>query len=457
MALLLLASAALVAAGCSSGMNSSQSSATSGTAFVVGTDAPMAAVTSFSVQVESIDLTDANGHSVSLLSSAQTVDFARYNGLQTLLDMGSVPAGSYNSVSITLGAGHIGYLNVTSGSAPTIQTESATITQPTVKVTLNQPLVVVHAGPPVGLRVELNLRKSIQVDSTGQITGQVTPVFNVKAVGEGDADAHIDEFVGSVVSVNAGAQSFMLQGPHGVQFTVNVSSQTDWNGNVSLAMLAAGNIVKVSGKLSNSIFTLDADEVTLLSADGFYANGLVTYVQPATGAATSFDLYVRGLLPTSTGLTLGQIAQVNLTGNEKFYISWMHNPMAQFLFNASAMLPGQSISVGGPASGAGNAKAVTVNRVVLRHWGFNGTVVPGSVNSSTGSFQMQINGFASVLIPEKVTVYMTGGTEFRDGFSSMADIPSSTSVRVVGLLLRDPSSGQPILIAHYMDDMAGDN
>ncbi|MDE3149567.1 MAG: hypothetical protein KGL37_08865, partial [Acidobacteriota bacterium] len=77
-------------------MNSSQSSATSGTAFVVGTDAPMAAVTSFSVQVNSINLTDANGHSVSLLSSAQIVDFARYNGPQTLLDMGSVPAGSYN-------------------------------------------------------------------------------------------------------------------------------------------------------------------------------------------------------------------------------------------------------------------------------------------------------------------------------------------------------------------------
>ncbi|MDE3149620.1 MAG: hypothetical protein KGL37_09140, partial [Acidobacteriota bacterium] len=131
--------------------------------------------------------------------------------------------------------------------------------------------------------------------------------------------------------------------------------------------------------------------------------------------------------------------------------------MAQFLFNSSAMLPGQSISVGGSASGAANANAVTVNRVVLRHWGFNGTVVPGSVNSSTDSFQIQVNGFASVLIPEKVTVYMSGETEFRDGFSNMTDIMDNANVRVVGLLLRDPTSGQVVLLAHYMDDMAGDN
>ena len=102
--------------------------------------------------------------------------------------------------------------------------------------------------------------------------------------------------------------------------------------------------------------------------------------RPPPAAATSFDLYVRGLLPTTTGLTLGQIAQVNLTGNENFFIYWMHNPLTQFLFNSSQLLPGQSVAIGGPASGATNPQAVTVKRVVLRHWGFNGTVVAGSVN-----------------------------------------------------------------------------
>ena len=53
--------------------------------------------------------------------------------------------------------------------------------------------------------------------------------------------------------------------------------------------------------------TIDADEVAILSQNGFYADGQVTYVTPASGAATSFDPDMRGLLPASTGRsTLGR-------------------------------------------------------------------------------------------------------------------------------------------------------
>ena len=50
-----------------------------GSAFVVGTDAPVAGVVSFTTTIQSIDAIDANGNSVSLLSGTPTVDFARYN------------------------------------------------------------------------------------------------------------------------------------------------------------------------------------------------------------------------------------------------------------------------------------------------------------------------------------------------------------------------------------------
>ena len=90
---------------------------------------------------------------------------------------------------------------------------------------------------------------------------------------------------------------------------------------------------------------------------------------------------------------------------------------------------------------------MTVNRVVLRHWGFNGTVVPGSINPAGNTFQMQINGFAGVLIPQTVTVYIAGPTVFRDGLTAMTSMQSSQNVRVVGLLLKDPVSGQTVLLA----------
>ena len=454
-----LTAAALLIAGCTSAFTNSNGSSTmtseTGPAFVVGTDAPMASVVSFTVPVESINAVTSGGTSVPLLSGTPTVDFARFNGLQTLLDMNDVPVGTYDSISITLGSATIGYLNVPASGAPTIATEAATYPASTSTYTytvqLASPLVVTQAGTPVGLRVDFDLRKSIMVDGSGNITGQVSPTFNISTVGTGDDGGYIDTLEAAVVSV--GTQSFVVQGPHGRQFTINVNGQTEWENGENLSALTTSSIVEVSGTLDKADATLDADDVAILSQTGFYAAGQVTYVQPATGAATSFDLYVRGLLPTTTGITLGQIAQVNLSGNEKFFIYWMHNPLTEFLFNSSQLLPGQHVSVGGPATGAANAQAVTVNRVVLRHWGFNGTVVAGSVSAATGTFQMQINGFAGLLVPQTVTVYTASPTKYRDGFGGLSDVTNGANVRVVGLLLKDPTSGKTVLLAHYVDEL----
>ncbi len=89
---------------------------------------------------------------------------------------------------------------------------------------------------------------------------------------------------------------------------------------------------------------------------------------------------------------------------------------------------------------------------MLRDWGFNGTVVPGSVNINNGSFKMQVNGFAGVLIPQTVTVYTTPSCSFRDGWTAIADVADGANVRVVGLLLKDPTSGNTVLVGHYVDD-----
>ena len=116
--------------------------------------------------------------------------------------------------------------------------------------------------------------------------------------------------------MNASGQSFVVQGPHGENFTIDVNGQTEWDGNASLSSLNASSIVLIAGQMDPADQTLDADEVAVLSDSGFYAGGQVTYVTPPTGAATSFDLFVRGLEPNRpeyrTIRTLGQIAQVEL-------------------------------------------------------------------------------------------------------------------------------------------------
>jgi hypothetical protein len=311
-------------------------------------------------------------------------------------------------------------------------------------------MVVAQTGAPVGLHLDFDLRKSIEV-SGGQITGNVTPTFNVKAVNNSDPGAYIDQFDAAVLGTDSTTNSFTIQGPHGRQFTVNVTGSTEWDGGATLSSLNTNSIVQISGTLDRADATIDADEVGLLSDSGFYAAGQVTYVTPTSGAASSLDLYVRGTLPASTGVADGDIATVNLSGTEKYSIYWRHGPLAQFLFNSSGLLPGQHVAVGGPATGAASASAVTVNRVMLRAWGFNGTVVAGSENSANNTFQMQINGFAGLLVPQTVTVYLADNCQFRDGWTGFSDVTDGANVRVVGLLLKDPTSGDTILVGHYVD------
>ncbi len=129
-AVLSLTAAAIVIAGCTGGSSlnntNTQSTSPTGSSFVIGTDAPMASVVSFSVPVESVSATDSNNNTIQLVSGTPTVDFARYNGLQTLIDMNDVPAGTYTSISVTLGTATIGYLQTAANAAPSIETLTAT-------------------------------------------------------------------------------------------------------------------------------------------------------------------------------------------------------------------------------------------------------------------------------------------------------------------------------------------
>src|SRR5208283_1566394 len=103
---------------------------------------------------------------VSVLNGTQTVDFARLNGLRTLFDINTIPAGTYTQAVITLANPAIDYLNVTNPQTnppthPTISNLDSTpasnpqlsLTQSTVTINLANPLVV-SAGDIDGLRFE---------------------------------------------------------------------------------------------------------------------------------------------------------------------------------------------------------------------------------------------------------------------------------------------------------------
>jgi hypothetical protein len=449
--------------GCGGGSSNSTTptQAQTGSVFVNGTDAPLASVLSFEVDITGITVSDG-GTPVSVWSGTQTVDFARLNGLHTLLDMNTIPMGTYTTVTVTLANPQISYLNVTNPQTtpptrPTIttlngsSTPAVTLTQSMVPITLANPLTV-SPGEIVGLSFDFDLRHSIQVDQNGQFTGVVNPMLNLNAVTPSDSDAYIDDFVAGVVTPNASSTSFTIQGPHGHQFTVNVNDQTEWENGEGMSDLTSTSIVELSGTLDRTSGAILADTVAILSQNSFYAGGLITYVDPPTGAASDFDLYVRSTLPTGTGFQSGQISTIDLTGNENYFIYWWHNKFTNLFFNSSLLVPGQHVSVGGPFSNG----AVTVKRVVLRHEGHNGAWVIGSTDVGAGTFQFSSNGLAGVLFNGPITVYCTPLTVFKGGLTGLGSITGTAAMnlRVVGLVLKDPISGQPVFVAHSVEQLS---
>jgi hypothetical protein len=438
----------------------------SGMVFVSGGDAPLPSVVSFKVVVSGISVAEGMGTPITVTTGPQTVDFAKLNGMHTLLDLNTIPAGTYDTVIVTLASPEIDYLNMTNPQTnpptrPTISsltsstTPPATLSMSTVTISLSSPLTV-SMGDVVGLGFEFDIRKSLALDMNGQITGAVNPTIDVNAITPSDADAYIDEFIAGVTTMNAAGNSFTIQGPHGHAFTVDVNDQTEWEGSETINDLTTSSIVAISGTLDRTDGTFLADTVAILSQDKFFAGGLITYVDPPTGTAQDFDLYVRDVLPAGTGFNSGQISTIDLTGNEKYFVYWMHNVFvnprwSNIFFNSSLLVPGQHVSIGGPFSNG----TVTVKRVVLRHEGHTGTLVAGSANTGTSTFQFNSNGLAGVLFNGPVTVYVTPFTRFGGGLTSLQDLTNNptNTLRVVGVVLKDPISGQPVFVARSVTEL----
>jgi hypothetical protein len=449
-------------AGCSGG-SSSSSTPQSGNVFINGTDAPLQSVVSFQVTITGLTVTDGTNTATLIDSSnQQTVDFAKLNGLHTMLDFNTIPQGTYTSASITLANPQIAYLNVANPQTnpptpPTISnlnsttTPPATLTSSMVNVTFSTPLTV-DPNNVIGLLFDFDLHDSIAVDQNGQITGAVTPNITLKTITPSDADAYVDEFVAGVVTVNVSGNSFTIQGPFGHNFTVNVNGQTEWENNDTISDLSNTSIVAISGTLDRTAATFDADSVAIVSQDSFYAGGLLTYVDPLTGTANDINLYVRDVLPSGTGFQSGAISDIPLMGTEKYFIYWMHNRFTNMFFNSGLMVPGQRVSIGGPFSNG----SVTVKRIVLRNEGHTGTWVVGSTNTGASTFQFNSNGLAGVLFDGPVTVYVTPFTTFGGGLTGLSSLTGNSTIplRVVGLVLKDPVSSQPVFVARNVTQIS---
>ena len=432
--------------GSSSTVTPTGSTTKSATVYMTGSDAPLPSVLSFQVDIQSITLFNGTTN-VPLVSESSTLDFSRLIGLRTLLGLNSIPAGTYTSATITLANPKIAYLD-TSTTPTSLKTINGTLLNNTVTFTMAQPLTVTDNGLG-GLHLHFDLRQSIKVDGTGNITGQVDPKIQIRTLTLNDDDSDIDELRGSLVSVDAAHNQFVIQRPNGRQFTIHVDSNTDWDGTDTINTIAPPVIMEIAGTVQadGSILATDVQAIT---RDSAFLEGIVLNESPTTGAATNVTILVRDEIPVLSGISVGAPATLNINSNTVFNIFKMHLPIDAYLFNSSQLVVGQRVSLGGAIDTTTTPASFDTRRVVLHRQGLEGTYVASSLqvtSGNNGSFQLNVNGLHGYLFGAPIKVLTTNATRFRNIANLSAVATASGDIFVSGLLLKDPVSGNPVLVA----------
>ena len=448
--------AALLLSSCGGGSSSPSTSNGQASVFTVGTDAPLPSIVSCQLMVTGITIFNGTTN-VSVLSTPQIVDFAQFNGLHQLLDLNAVPNGTYTSATVTIASPVIGYINVNPPNPPTASTINGTLSVSSVTVNFPQPFVL-DASDLVGLRMEFDLRQSLQVDGNGQVTGVVNPVFEMNLLNATDAGVSIDDFHAGVIGVT-GANTFTVQGPHGRQWQVTTNDSTVFDDpDNPMSSFTASTIVSLTGTIDPVSHAIDASEVEVISNDKFFLGGLLTYVNPASPQpATQADIYVREELPAISGISDGQIETLSLNGSERYRIGNINLPLTTLLFSNTLLAPGQRVDIGGPLTTSNGTETLTVHRVILRRQGQSGSWVSGSTivqSGNAGSFQLTDDWTAGILLPAPLTVLTTNDTNFINltGLGALSG-PGPIQIRVVGFILINQANGQPVMVARSVEQL----
>jgi len=407
--------------------------------FITGEDAPLPSVISFQVTLNSITLNNSSS-SVTALSTATTVDFARLVGMRSLLGFNSVAPGTYTSATFTLANPVIYYLNTATNPPTVSQAANASLSSSTVTVSFptGSPLVVSSSGL-AGLHMDFDLRKSLAVDGTGQITGVVNPTIYVTAVKPTDEEGQITDFAGGLVSVNSGGNSFVMQGPYGFQMTVDVNTSTQFNPGWSLSSMATPEFVAVEGTMQADGSIL-ASVVEVISTTQAFISGRILAVNPGP----QVTMFVAEQVPTITSLPVDSVQTIDLSqvASDEYKVCFFENWITQALFNANSLVAGQRIFVGGTYSGS----TFTPQMVSLRLEGVVGDLT-GTVNvvsGNQGSFQLNNNFLLGYVLGAPLDVQTGNLTNFVNinGLAGLQTAGQSNLV-VGGLIFKDLNTGNP--------------
>lgn len=447
----------LMGIGCGSNSTSQNSNSQQAAVFVTGEDAPLSSVVGFSLTLNSITLNEQGGSTATVLSTPTTVDFARLLGLRSPLAFNTVTPGTYTSATFVVANPMISYVDMTQ-NPPALNTYTGALPQnpDTITVNFTTPMVVASNGL-AGLKMEVDIRKSVSVDANGQIllngSGQaiVNPVIYAKATKASDPDGEVTDLMGGLVSVSAGNNSFVLQGPYGRQLTIYVNSTTQFNSGWNINNLAAPAFVAVQGRFQAD-GSLMASGVEVVTTSQSFVSGRVLQVGTNGSGHLQVTMWI-GETGADMVSWVDTIQTIDINAVTQYDICFMDNPFTNALFDSTSIEVGQRIFIGGSFVNS----VFTPAMISLRRQGMYGTLDVGHVtitNGNAGNFLLNNNGLVGYSVGGPVTVNTYNLTFFFNltGLSQLQSETTAIPLVTRGLLLRDPVSGTTQFYAGVVAD-----
>jgi len=457
-----LATILMVGCGSNSGSSSSLTPPAgnpTGTLVTFGSDAPICDVESFEVTITSASLVPKGGGSpVSIISSAQplTVDFARLVDFANLLSTTSVAAGTYSQLQMTLSNPQMTVLN-TQTTPPSPVAVTTTLTTQNFTLDINPALTIV-SNSASALTMDFNLRKSVQTDANGQVTGTVDPQFSLTPAstsGSGQL-GEADDLYGVVQSVSTtssnssftGSFTLQVQGGVGQVLTIQVNGDTDFEGDnvTGLASLPTGSFVEIDAIVdtSGNIVAQEVDvedQVASSNQRSAFLGKILSVTRDGSGNTTQFNLLVGEEVPDLSGqVPLRSSLTVALQSNTRYRVRRHHMNPDNFAYSPQTLGVAQLVGVYGVLQ-AGSPPTLNANAVYLRPrtvlGNFNTLLAAGS-DGKTGGFTLTPCG--DLFHAQPVTILTFAGTNFV-GVSDLVGLGPQPTLGTRGLLFYQQTNG----------------
>lgn len=388
------------------------------------------------VTIGSITAANANGSTTTIMAKPATVELAHLGTSSTLVNVNPLPQGTYNSVTFTITAAQVTYLNagvVTVASTVAPSGGTANLTIPPASAALTETFgtaVDVNWQNASQLALEFDLAQSLSVDnSTGMVTfapsttatAPTASVTLTQVAGSTPVVLHVN---GTVASTNSTNNSLVLTTDSGASETVFAKSTTMGEAVGSLDVGAAVRTdATINADGSLTAMTLETADNGLAetippgskatAAAGTVDEGVVTSPAAGSASSTSFTMVVTN---STNSALVGQQITVDInpgaitTVIAADPVAAAAGQSATLTFDASQIFAGQAVWVAGNT----DATSTTTNTIVDAT---NVMQSPVSLDATTGAVT--------------ATVGTDGTTDTAFNFpltASFSGLPSGTTV-----------------------------